>query len=373
MPAHAAPASSGLEAVIADEIRARGPISVARFIEQALQHPTLGYYRRRQPFGAHGDFVSAPEMSQMFGELVGAWLAQAWADLGGPAPVRLVELGPGRGTMMADMLRTINHAPDLRAAVAIHLVETSGRLRATQREHLAGEEVHWHDDLAAVPPGPMLLVANEFFDALPVHQLVLTGHGWRERRVGLGPAGEFAYILADAPDALAVQIPEAAEAPPGAVAEVSPARAALAGEIGARLERDGGIALIVDYGAWAEGPTGDTLQAVRAHGACDPLAAPGLADLSTQVDFRALALAACAGGAAVFGPVPQGTFLRTLGIEARALALMSRAAPGQRREIRSALFRLTDAAAMGELFKVLALASPHAASPPGFAAPTLAP
>ena len=364
---------SDLKAVLAAEIRARGPLSVARFMSMALGHPSLGYYQRQDPLGVAGDFVTAPEVSQMFGEIVGLWLAEAWSGLGRPAPARLVELGPGRGTLMADLLRATAGLERFRQSISVHLVEISERLRLLQAEHLAGIDVQWHEDLAEVPSGPVLLVGNEFFDALPVHQLVRTGQDWVERRVGLADDGGLTFVPDDRPSPLSKQIPERDAAAAGVVAEVSPARVALARQIGERIVASGGVALLIDYGAWALGATGDTLQAVQGHAACAPLACPGEADLSAQVDFRALAEAGCAGGAAVYGPVPQGTFLRTLGIEARALQLLGRASADQRRELRAGLFRLTDPSAMGELFKVLVLASPDGPPPPGFGAPTMLP
>ena len=373
MPASGTPRSSGLERVLAGEIRDRGPIPVARYMDLALNHPSLGYYRRREPIGAAGDFTTAPEIGQAFGEILGLWLAEAWAGIGRPAPVRLVELGPGRGALMVDLLRVAAQVPAFRSALRVHLVETSEPLRARQREHLAGHEIAWHDELAEVPPAPWLLVANEFFDALPVHQLVRSEEGWRERVVGLDDEGRLAFRLSNQASPLAGELRAAESAPPGAIAEVSPARAALARAIGARIAAHGGVALLIDYGAWAEGPTGDTLQAVRRQETCHPLTAAGEADLTSQVDFRALAEAAVAGGAAVYGPVPQGTFLRAFGIELRTAMLLERAAPGQRRELRAALHRLTDPGAMGELFKVLVLSRPGEAHPPGFSAATLSP
>ena len=352
-----------------EEIRSVGPISTARFMELALGHPTLGYYARRDPLGAGGDFITAPEVSQVFGELLGLWFAQAWEQQGQPDPCLLVELGPGRGTLMADLLRAAAQVPDFRASLQIHLVETSAPLRARQRARLAGEAIHWHRTFDQVPAGPLLLVANEFFDALPVHQMVRTEQGWVERRVELaGPALGFA--LSDQPAARTRPLP--ADQPLGQITEVSPMRNAIARAIGGRLAADGGVALLVDYGAWSD-VTGDTLQAVRDHAPCGVLETPGEADLSSHVDFRALALAACEGGAAVYGPVPQGPFLRVMGIDLRVARLLERATPGQRRELRAGLFRLTDGGAMGELFKILALTRPGTPPPPGFAAPTLSP
>jgi NADH dehydrogenase [ubiquinone] 1 alpha subcomplex assembly factor 7 len=364
---------SDLKAVLTALIRARGPLSVARFMALALGHPSLGYYQRQDPLGVAGDFVTAPEVSQMFGEIVGLWLAEARSGLGRPAPARLVELGPGRGTLMTDLLRATAGIERFRQSISVHLVETSARLRQLQAERLVGVDAAWHDDLGEVPQAPLLLVANEFLDALPVHQLVRTGQAWVERRVGLAEDGALTFVLDEQPSPLSEQVPGRDAAAAGAVAEVSPARAALARQIGQRIAAAGGVALLIDYGAWAAGPTGDTLQAVRGHAACAPLACPGEADLSAQVDFRALAEAACAGGAAVYGPVPQGSFLRALGIEARALRLLGRSDAKQRHELRAGLFRLTDASAMGEVFKVLVLANPGGPPPPGFGAPTMLP
>jgi NADH dehydrogenase [ubiquinone] 1 alpha subcomplex assembly factor 7 len=306
----------------------------------------------------------------VFGELIGLWLARAWSELGRPDPCLLVELGPGRGTLMADLLRAAAQVPEFRAALRLHLVETSERLRDLQRRRLAREEVCWHSSLEQVPQGPMLLIANEFLDALPVHQLVATEEGWVERMVDLAGT-ELVFALSDRPSRLAQKLP-ASEQALGQIAEVSPMRSEIAGAIGRRLVADGGVALLVDYGAWAD-VTGDTLQAVRDHAPWPVLRAPGEADLSSHVDFRALAEAARDAGAVVYGPVPQGPFLRAMGIDLRMARLLERATPGQRRELRAALFRLTDGGAMGELFKVLALARPGAPPPPGFTAATLSP
>jgi NADH dehydrogenase [ubiquinone] 1 alpha subcomplex assembly factor 7 len=361
---------SGLERAIAEAIRREGPLPVARFMSLALHHPTCGYYSGRDPLGPRGDFVTAPELSQAFGEVIGAWLAQAWLDLGRPAPFRLVELGPGRGTLLADALRATRTIAGFHDALRLHLVETSERLRQAQAARVAEFAPTWHARLGEVPSGPLLLIANEFFDALPVHQLTVTVQGWVERCVALDRGGKLVFRPADRRSPLGADLPEA---PPGTVAEVSPARNELAREVGRRIAEHGGVALVIDYGAWAEGPTGDTLQATRAHAPCDPLDAPGSADLTTHVDFRALAGAAAEGGASVYGPVPQGTFLTTLGIHLRTAKLIERATPEQQRALRAALFRLTDASAMGELFKVLVLAGPEAPAPPGFRQPTLRP
>jgi NADH dehydrogenase [ubiquinone] 1 alpha subcomplex assembly factor 7 len=361
---------SSLESELAEAIRREGPLSVARFMSLALHHPTSGYYRKRDPLGPQGDFVTAPELSQAFGEVVGAWLAQAWLDLGRPAPFRLVELGPGRGTLLADALRATRAVAGFHHGLRLHLVETSERLQEAQVARLAGFDPSWHAEFSEVPSGPLLLIANEFYDALPVHQLIATAQGWVERCVGLNVEDRLTFRPGERLSPLGAELPRAS---PDKVAELSPARSQLAREVGRRIAEHGGVALVIDYGAWAEEPTGDTLQATRRHAPCDPLDAPGTADLTTHVDFRALAAAAAAGGASVYGPVPQGTFLTALGIHLRTAKLIERATPDQQRALRAALFRLTDASAMGELFKVLVFAGPDAPAPPGFHEPTLRP
>ena len=347
---------------LADHLRRRiareGPLSVADYMADSLTHPAWGYYATRDPLGADGDFTTAPEISQMFGELLGLWAAVVWRSMGAPDPVRLVELGPGRGTLMADALRAAAGVPDFCRAVRLHLVETSPVLRRLQGQALAGAAPRWHDDLSAVPEGPAILIANEFFDALPIRQFQRTADGWRERRVAVDEAGAFVFALARG--AAEVELPAG---PPGAIAEVGEAAAALSGGIAVRLCRDGGAALIVDYGH--EGPgSGETLQAVRRHGFHGVLDNPGEADLTAHVDFGALARAARA--ATAHGPVPLGPFLEALGIGRRAKALLSGAGPGQAADIRAARHRLCAPAAMGHLFKVLALTAPGLPRPPGF-------
>ncbi len=362
---------------LGDEIRALildgGPIGVDRYMALCLGHPTLGYYLARDPFGAAGDFTTAPETSQMFGELLGAWAAAVWASMGGPGKLHLVELGPGRGTLLADALRALRRVPDLFAALDLHLVETSPALREAQRAALegCGRPVAWHAGVEDVPPGPAIVVANEFFDALPVRHYVKAAGGWRQRLVGLHPGGDagegdaLAFGLAPEPEP-AIRV----EAPDGAVLEVGLVAQGLARGLAARLVRDGGAALVVDYG-YARPAFAETLQAVRRHAPADPLAEPGLADLSAHVDFGGLRRAAEAAGAAVHGPVPQGAFLRALGLDARAAALKARATPGQAEAVDDAVARLatpgtTGRPGMGELFKAMAIVAPGLPIPPGF-------
>jgi SAM-dependent MidA family methyltransferase len=350
-----------LRALIALE----GPITVERYMALCLGHPVHGYYMARDPLGAAGDFTTAPEISQMFGEMIGLWTVDVWGRIGSPRPLRLVELGPGRGTLMADLLRAARvHAPFLEAAT-VHLVETSPVLRARQRERLGGASapVDWRERLSDVPPGPAIVIGNEFLDALPVRQFVLTERGWCERLVGLSPDGGLTFGLAAEPEP-AISL----RARMGAVLEHPAMGLALASELGRRLAEQGGAGLFIDYGH--EGPAiGDTLQAVRGHAFADPLASPGEADLTAHVDFAAMARAARKGGASAFGPVAQGDFLRALGIETRAAMLRRGATPAQAEAVDAALERLTGrgAQAMGEFFKVLAIAHPSLEELPGFA------
>ncbi len=365
---------------LADELRRTiahlGPITVAAYMECVLAHPRHGVYTSRDPFGAAGDFTTAPEISQMFGELIGLWCAVVWRAMGGPDPVALVELGPGRGTLIADAVRATKGEAAFRSAARLHLVETSRRLRDRQSEALAQADLdhapqwhapEWHDTVDEVPDGALLAVANEFFDALPVRQFQQTRHGWRERLVGTdGTDGGFSFVLAPSAAAQTLVPPSLKNAPPDSVFEVSPMAIGIAHALGKRLARHCGAALIIDYGQ-SESAAGETLQAIRRHRFHDPLVDPGTADITAHVDFAALGRAAAEGGAAVHGPVPQGAFLERLGIAARAATLRAGATPEQARDIAAAQRRLVDPAHMGTLFKVMALTAPGMAPPPGFA------
>ena len=357
----AAAAAASLQAHLAARIAATaGTISVAGYMEAALFHPRWGYYATRDPLGARGDFITAPEVSQVFGELIGLWSADFWQRLGAPDPVVLAELGPGRGTMMRDARRAAAIVPAFAHALRLHLVERSPVLRAAQQETLRGAAVEFHDAAATLPPGPLIVVANEFLDALPIRQYERVGGRWHERRIAAGGDGTLRFARDPVPAADAF-----ADAPEGSIRETRPAALALAQALGARLARDGGAALFIDYGH-AESGCGDTLQAVRRHRRHDVLDAPGTADLTAHVDFAAFAAAAVASGARAWGPVPQGRFLRALGIAARTEALAAKATPAQAALLRSGTVRLVDPAAMGRLFKVLALTHPAAPPPAGF-------
>ena len=354
---------SRLSEVLRERIRKHGPLAVEEFMRLCLADPEHGYYRTQAAVGASGDFITAPEISQMFGELIGLWAAEMWSALGRPSPVRLVELGPGRGTLMADALRAVGRvAGEFRAAIDLHLVEINPALRRQQEAALSAARPTWHDRFETVPRGPLIVIANEFFDALPIRQVVRTADGWRLRAVDVvdGKLAFAAGVPAEAP---------AIAAPPGAVVETSPAGEALMGDIAALIAAAGGAALIIDYGPAERGP-GDTLQAVRGHKKIPVLDEPGLADLTAHVDFAGLAAAARAAGAAAFGPVPQGAFLRRLGIAARAATLLQNATSDQKLPIESAVRRLIEPAEMGTLFKALAIASRDVATPPGFDAHT---
>ena len=347
------------------EIAAEGPLTVARYMELCLHDPQDGYYAVRPALGAEGDFVTAPLVSQMFGELLGLWCAQVWDDLARPPRVRWVELGPGDGTLMADMRRALARAaPAFLAAADTVLVETSAPLRVAQAQALAGAPVRWAASLAeAGGEGPLVLVANELLDCLPARQFlrVAPQAGWAERRVGLDAEGALTFGLAPAPSGFTP--PAGLEhTPPGVIVEVSPGQAALGAELGARIARDGGAALLIDYGRDRPEP-GDTLQALRRHAKVDPLACPGEADLTVHADFPAVAAAARAAGAAT-SLAPQGAFLRRLGIEVRAAAL-ARAHPDRAEALARQLHRLIDPAEMGTLFKALAI-HPPGRVPPGF-------
>jgi NADH dehydrogenase [ubiquinone] 1 alpha subcomplex assembly factor 7 len=353
--------------LLARRIRAQGPLTVAEYMGEALGHPEHGYYATRDPFGKRGDFITAPEISQIFGELVGLWAATVWETLGRPPRIVLAELGPGRGTLMADALRAAKVWPDFAAAIELHLVETSPVLRGMQAQMLGGARPAWHDDFDSLPEGPLIVIANEFLDALPIHQLVRTEAGWRERVVTLDESGSgLAFAVAEEETKFSKEVPlRFAGAPEGSIFELSPLAVSIGLRVAMRLARGGGAALLIDYGHFLSA-CGDTLQAVRDHRRHEILADPGAADLTAHVDFGMLADVLTAGGSAVHGPMTQGAFLRALGIEKRAESLLARATAAQANDIRIAVERLVAADQMGTLFKVLAATQPGLAAPPGF-------
>jgi NADH dehydrogenase [ubiquinone] 1 alpha subcomplex assembly factor 7 len=356
---------SALRDEIVALIRQEGPIPIARYMELALGHPRLGYYMTREPFGRAGDFTTSPEISQMFGELVGLWMAHAWAAADAPPRVILAEAGPGRGTLMSDALRAARALPSFHEAAEVHLIEMSLRLRDAQATALAssGKTATWHAALDTLPnDAPILLAANEFLDALPIRQYVRQAGHWRERLVGEA-GGRLVFGLSPEPEP-SLRRP----APDGSVLEISPAALQTASAMARRVAAQGGAVLLIDYGH-VESGMGDTFQAVRAHAYADPLETPGDADITAHVDFAAVAAAARKAGAAVHGPVTQGGFLRALGIAERADRLMAGAAPAKAAMIAAQRDRLTDMTpkGIGRLFKVMALTGPDAPHPPGFA------
>lgn len=332
-------------------IAASGPITLADYMGECLLHPTYGYYTTRDPFGAAGDFITAPEISQMFGELVGLSLAQTWLDQGARPGIVLAELGPGRGTLMADLLRATRGVPGFHAALRVVLVEASPVLRARQRQVLAGYAVDWCEDVAGLPEAPLFLIANEFFDALPIRSFERDGAGWRERmlgqglRLGLSPVAEVAALT------------QRSEVAQGQIVELCPAAPAIMAAIAGRIARHGGAALIVDYGGW--GSLGDTFQALRGNAFADPFQDPGQADLTAHVDFQALAV----GLPVNHVYTTQGAFLRAVGIEARASRLAAGLTGDALQSHLAATRRLTDDGEMGTLFKLLAL-YPRTCQPP---------
>ena len=351
-----------LKAKLVRRIGQMGPITVAEFMTACLHDPEFGYYATRPALGAEGDFVTAPLVSQMFGELIGVWAVDLWMQMGRPAPFRLVELGPGDGALMSDLLRAARLAPDFRAAAELWLVETSAPLRKLQGAALRDHAPKWAASLDEVQDGaPILLVANELLDCLPARQFVRTERGWGERMVGTDGSGALRFGLTAAAETL---VPDALrEAPAGSLVEVSPAQANLGRAVGERIAVDGGAALFIDYGRSAP-EYGDTLQALLEHKKVDVLATAGEADLTIHADFPAFADAARAGGAETTPIVTQREFLRALGIEARTAALSS-ARPDLTQSLARQLHRLTAPKDMGDLFKVVAIHSPGL-RPPGF-------
>ena len=345
-----------LKAQLVQRIRVGGPLRISEFMAEALLHPRLGYYTTRDPLGAAGDFTTAPEISQMFGEMLGLCLAQAWMDQGQPQHFALAELGPGRGTLMADILRVTQGVAGFPKAATLHLVEASPTLRAKQRA-LLGNAITWHETVDGLPDDmPLFLVANEFFDALPIRQFLRSGPGWAERLVGL-EGDELVFGIGEilAQPALVHRLADTQE---GDMVEICPMAAPIAEAIGTRIEQQGGMALLVDYGDWHA--TGDSLQAVRAHEKISPLQHPGQADLTAHVDFEALATATPSAHSRL---TPQGVFLERLGITARAQALTKNLSGPALESHIAAHRRLTHPEEMGNLFKILAF-YPSAANPP---------
>lgn len=352
---------TSLERLLLNQIAATGPLTLETYMAECLLHPLHGYYTTRDPLGRSGDFITAPEISQMFGELLGLCIAQAWVDQGAPATFVLAELGPGRGTLMADLLRATHAVPGFHAAAQIWLVEASAPLRAAQKAALRGYDVAWRDSAFDLPDStPLFLIANEFFDALPIRQFTRHTQGWCETILG-AVEGRLVRGYA-APVALPDLAHRMDDTTPGDVVEIRPKAAPLMARIGAQIAAYGGAAILIDYGNWRS--RGDTLQGVQGHAFADPFKDPGQADLTAHVDFEALAQAAAP--ASTTSLTDQGALLARLGLGARAERL-SRALTGAALENHlSATQRLTRAEEMGSLFKALALYPPQSPAPPGF-------
>lgn len=334
-----------------------GPISLADYMADCLMHPDHGYYATRDPFGAAGDFTTAPEISQMFGELIGLSLAQTWMDQGQPEQITLAELGPGRGTLMADALRATKAVPGFHDALSVHLVETSPTLRAEQAKLVPNAT--WHERVDTLPDAPLFLIANEFFDALPIRQFMRDGEGWREKMVGVNDGALNFGLSAPAPIALLKD--RLADTTDGDLVEHCPALPAIITTIGSKVDTYGGSALIIDYGDWHS--LGDTLQAMKSHEQTNPLAAPGAADLTAHVDFAAIAAHA---GPATFSKLSrQGVFLERLGITQRAQVLATQLSGDLLTAHIAAHRRLTHPAEMGDLFKVISIYPSTAQPAPG--------
>ncbi len=351
-------------------IKAQGPITIATFMAEALGNAKYGYYMKQDPFGGKGDFTTAPEISQMFGEMVGLWHAVNWLNMGSPDKIHLIEIGPGRATLMQDVLRAMKVIPGLLDAIEVHLVEMSPKLREIQAEKLKNyAQLTWHnrisDALGSAKGEPILIIANEFFDALPVRQFQKQETGWHERLICLDDQEKLSLQLA--PVASPEQVIPVAlhRADIGSIAEVCTIGENICSEIAEHIQQYCGAALIIDYGHDAHG-TGDTLQAVKNHKYVDILSDPGDVDLTCHVDFQRLKEIALKCETRTYGPINQGKFLKSLGIEARSQTLLANANDQQQKDILSALHRLTDNSEMGALFKVLGLTDKSLAGVTGF-------
>ncbi len=348
---------SQLEPIIRDLIEAEGPISLARYMQLALQHPQYGYYVSGDPLGEAGDFTTSPEISQMFGEMVGLWCAEVWRLMGCPSRFALLEMGPGRGTLMQDALRATQKVEGFHEAMQLHLLESNATLKEAQAKRLGDFSPRFIGDLSFLPPLPLIAVANEFFDAMPVHQYIKTLQGWRERLVGI-EGGKFVFVHGGEP--VPLPLPDGLS-----FYEISPQAVGFAQDVARAVAQHGGGALIVDYG-YAQPAGHDTLQAVLRHAAAPVLESPGEIDITAHVDFAALRLAAEKQGAKASRIVTQGEFLRAMGIELRAAQLKRSASDIQAQDIDSGLRRLTDSSQMGVLFKALAFVSKNLHEMPGF-------
>ena len=348
---------TALAELLIRRIQSTGPMTLADYMAECLLHPKHGYYATRDPFGLGGDFTTAPEISQMFGELLGLYLAQSWLDQGAPTRFTLAELGPGRGTLMADVLRATKAVPGFHAAANVLLVEASQSLRKRQRITLGDHPVQWADHLLP-PETPLYLLANEFFDALPIRQFTRHSQGWSETLIGV--SNNRLSFGKSAPALISLLDHRLADTNAGDIVEICPGATPIIRTIATQIENHGGAALILDYGGWIS--RGDTFQAVKAHSFTNPLTEPGDADLTAHVDFAALA-APCAS----FEYTTQGQLLTALGIHQRAAQLAQKLSGDALAQHNAATHRLTAPEEMGRLFKALAITPSHAPKPPGIA------
>lgn len=359
----------GLSQKISQRILTDGPISLAEFMNAALADPEFGYYMTRDPFGPRGDFITAPEISQVFGELIGLWCAAFWLQINRPPHIHLVELGPGRGTLMADALRAANSVPGFSQALEVHLVEISPKLMEIQRKTLAssGHKISWHTRFEDIPEGLTIVIANELFDALPIRQFIRTKPGWCERLVGLDANNQFKFVISPTitPNHQTGISPQLIDAPVDSLTEICEPALAIIRTIGNRLQAHGGAALIIDYG-YLEPTTGETLQAVSDHKFADVLQHPGKQDLTAHVNFASLAHSARDAGLAVFAPLTQAQFLQAMGLDTRVATLTNATTPAQACDIKAAATRLVAPEQMGTLFKVMAMTAPDCAPPAPF-------
>lgn len=345
-----------LEKYLKELILQTGPISMAEFMQLALSHPEYGYYKTREPFGLKGDFTTSPEISQMFGELIGIWCVDIWYKMGCPKDIQLIEIGPGRGTLMADLLRITRHIPDFHDSISVSMVETSQRLCEIQRDKIGNlhPRINWVANISDLAMKPLILVCNELFDALPIHQYVKQNAKWHEKMLGVNKSGELEFTLS--PCAFSPSPND--ETKDGSVVEICPLAKVIIEEIASRVKEYSGAALIIDYG-YVKCEYKNTLSALSKHTHSDILKSIGMADISAHVDFMALGKVIVGKNVEVYGAISQGEFLRNLGIEVRADKLKENASEKQKADINSALQRLVGNGEkqMGELFKVLSLAS----------------
>lgn len=360
--------NNNFETYLKQRIQNEGPITLADYMQACLSDPDHGYYRVRDPLGALGDFITAPEISQVFGELIGIWSLSVWNSLGQPGPFKLIELGPGRGTMLNDALRAARILPGFLKNTSVHLTETSPVLRDKQKELLSHHAVEfsWHDDPENIAPGPSIIVANEFLDALPIHQLVFRGGKWFERMIGLDSKDELMFIHALKPFTNHNIIPRLPQkVTDGDILEIRPAVSEVIRMLKKRSTLHPVVALFIDYGH-SQTAYGDTFQAIKNHKFYPPLKTPGEADLTSHVDFGALKELANKSGMRTYGPLTQSHFLQKLGIQQRTEQLVKSSTPDKRRGIVEGVERLVAAGKMGELFKVLVVTGGTQVIPPPF-------